>query len=122
MQVLPLVDWVGLDVKAPFADYENITQVAGSGASVATCLEAVLAADVSYEIRTTIHADLLNEGQILALAKSLARLGVHHYALQAFRKQGCANLALHAAPSRQLDRSVIKKIEALFPHFTFRCG
>ncbi|PKO61543.1 MAG: anaerobic ribonucleoside-triphosphate reductase activating protein, partial [Betaproteobacteria bacterium HGW-Betaproteobacteria-17] len=29
--VLPLVDWVGLDVKAPFADYPRVTSVTGSG-------------------------------------------------------------------------------------------
>jgi pyruvate formate lyase activating enzyme len=29
--VLPLVDWVGFDVKAPFADYARITGVASSG-------------------------------------------------------------------------------------------
>ena len=28
--VFPLLDWVGMDVKAPFTDYERITGVAGS--------------------------------------------------------------------------------------------
>lgn len=121
MQVLPLVDWVGLDVKAGFDDYEKITQVADSGASVATCLEAVLASDVAYEVRTTVHADMLSEKDILNLATRLATLGVHHYALQAFRKQGCASLALHTASPLQLKQSLLKKLEALFPHFTFRC-
>src|SRR5690606_13375313 len=31
--VLPLIDWIGFDVKALFADYARVTQVAGSGAS-----------------------------------------------------------------------------------------
>ncbi len=30
-RILPLLDWVALDVKAPFADYARITSVAGSG-------------------------------------------------------------------------------------------
>ena len=34
--VLPLVDWVGFDVKAPFADYARITGVAGSGEAART--------------------------------------------------------------------------------------
>ncbi|WP_296755919.1 anaerobic ribonucleoside-triphosphate reductase activating protein, partial [Thiobacillus sp.] len=40
--VLPLVDWVGLDVKAPFADYAGITGVAESGTRARESLEQVL--------------------------------------------------------------------------------
>ena len=29
--ILPLMDWVGMDVKAPFADYARITGTPGSG-------------------------------------------------------------------------------------------
>ena len=30
-RVLPLVDWVGMDLKAPFEEHERVTQVRGSG-------------------------------------------------------------------------------------------
>ena len=33
-ECLPLLDWVGMDLKAPFAEYERITGIAGSGAAV----------------------------------------------------------------------------------------
>jgi anaerobic ribonucleoside-triphosphate reductase activating protein len=120
MQVLPLVDWVGLDVKAAFGKYEKITQVADSGASVSSCLEAVLASDVAYEVRTTVHADLLNEQELLDLAKTLAKIGVHHYALQAFRPQGCAAAALNAADLPRFSPDLLEKMASLFPHFTLR--
>ena len=39
-EVLPLVDWVGFDIKAPFADYRHVTRVAGSGDPALACLDA----------------------------------------------------------------------------------
>ncbi|HEX7972614.1 MAG TPA: anaerobic ribonucleoside-triphosphate reductase activating protein, partial [Thiobacillus sp.] len=45
--VLPLVDWVGFDVKAPFADYARITGAAGSGARALAGLQQVLASGVA---------------------------------------------------------------------------
>ena len=30
-EVLPLCDWVGMDIKAPFAQYEKVTLIPGSG-------------------------------------------------------------------------------------------
>ncbi|MBI3286166.1 MAG: anaerobic ribonucleoside-triphosphate reductase activating protein, partial [Burkholderiales bacterium] len=58
--VLPLLDWVGFDIKAPFADYEKITGVAGSGRNAQACAELILASGVAHECRTTIHPDLLS--------------------------------------------------------------
>ncbi|HEY8710991.1 MAG TPA: anaerobic ribonucleoside-triphosphate reductase activating protein, partial [Burkholderiaceae bacterium] len=57
-QVLPLADWVGLDVKAPLADddrYARITGVRGSAAPVRRSLAAVRASGVDFECRTTAH-------------------------------------------------------------------
>jgi anaerobic ribonucleoside-triphosphate reductase activating protein len=120
-EVLPLLDWIGLDIKAPFDDYEKITGVADSGRQARHCAEAVLAAGIDHEFRTTVHASLLGEADILALADVLAHMGVRNYALQAFRKQGCASSALNAAalpgfPSAQL----VAEVAARFPRFTLR--
>lgn len=93
-EVLPLVDWVGLDVKAPFADYARITGIQGSGLPAQASLAAVLAAGVPYEIRTTVHPVLLADAEVVGLARTLAERGVQHYVLQPFRTQGCADPAL----------------------------
>jgi anaerobic ribonucleoside-triphosphate reductase activating protein len=120
-EILSLLDWIGLDIKAPFDDYEKITGVAGSGRQALACAEAVLASGVSYEFRTTVHASLLSEAELLALASTLAAMGVRNYALQAFRTQGCASGELNARakpgyPSAQL----VNQVAALFPAFTLR--
>jgi len=88
-QVLPLVDWVGMDVKAPFAAYPRITGAAGSGARAEAGLQQLLSSGVEHEIRTTVHPALLDDAEVVGLAHDLAGRGVRHYVIQAFRSQGC---------------------------------
>jgi pyruvate formate lyase activating enzyme len=51
-QVLPLVDWVSMDLKAPFEQHERITQVPGSGARAKRSMELLLASGVACEFHT----------------------------------------------------------------------
>jgi pyruvate formate lyase activating enzyme len=119
--ILPLLDWVGIDVKAAFEHYDRITGCAGSGAQARACVEAVIASGVRYECRTTIHPVLLAEADILSLARTLAGMEVQDYALQVFRTMGCNDDALNAStvanyPSEHLQ----SQVAALFPRFTLR--
>lgn len=121
--VLPLLDWVGFDVKAGFADYERITRVRDSGAPALRGLQAVLASGVAHECRTTAHPAMLPEADISRLAHLLAGMGVQDYALQVFRPQGCNDDALKAStrvdyPSAEL----VAELAGLFPRFTLRRG
>lgn len=119
--VLPLLDWIGLDIKAPLADYAATTGIAGSGRHAWSSLEAVLASGVDYECRTTAHPALLPETQLWSLAQSLSSMGVRRYALQLFRAQGCVDDALiGGADSAYPDPRLIKAIAGLFPSFELR--
>ncbi|MEW6415673.1 MAG: anaerobic ribonucleoside-triphosphate reductase activating protein [Pseudomonadota bacterium] len=93
-EVLPLVNWVGLDAKAPFDDYARVTGVEGSGARARASLDILLAAGVPHEIRTTVHPALLADADVVDLARTLADRGVKRHVLQPFRPQGCADPAL----------------------------
>lgn len=93
-EVLSLVDWVGLDAKAPFAEYPRITGVAGSGVPAMASLEHVLASGVAHEIRTTVHPTLLSHADVACLAQELSARGVTRHVIQAFRSQGCADARL----------------------------
>lgn len=113
--VLPLVDWVGLDAKAPFADYERITGVVGSGARALTSLERVLASGVDHEIRTTVHPALLADAEVVSLARELSARGAKRYVVQAFRSQGCADTALvRGAVREQPLTNLVKEVAGLF--------
>jgi pyruvate formate lyase activating enzyme len=85
-EVLPLVDWVGFDAKAPFdAAYARITGVRASGEAALESARALLASGVDCEFRTTWHAGFLSPSELDRLTQTLADLGVRRYALQEFR-------------------------------------
>jgi pyruvate formate lyase activating enzyme len=88
VQLLSLVDWVGFDVKAPFADYVRITGIEQSGEKALASLRSMLVSDVLYEVRTTVHPALLSLDDMRKLREELLDLGVTHYAVQRFRSQG----------------------------------
>ena len=91
--ILPLIDWIGFDIKTAFDDYERITGIPNSGSQVSDCLDAILASGVAHECRTTIHPYLQSEAELIALAEVLAQRGVKNYIWQLYRphEQGCAS-------------------------------
>ncbi len=96
--VLPLVDWVGLDVKAPFDErYDRITQKKDSFEASAESLRLLLASGVNYELRTTVHPELLSPVDLAAISFSLESLGATPTNIQPFRPEGCADSGLVAA-------------------------
>lgn len=92
--VLPLVDWIGFDIKAAFADYTRITSAVGSGVKARASLMQVLRSGVMCDIRTTVHAALLDRHALARLASDLVALGVRSHRLQPFRAAGCTTAVL----------------------------
>jgi len=80
--VLPGLDWVGFDVKAPFEEYAAITGVPGSGERARDSLGRLINSGVLFEARTTVHPALLSDAALDRLAATLAALGVPHLAIQ----------------------------------------
>ena len=118
---LPLVDWVGMDVKAPFEDYPRITGAAGSGERALVGLQQVLASGVEHEIRTTVHPALLADADLVHIGKDLAGRGVKRYVIQNFRSQGCRDefLRQHTLRDRPLQ-DVGDALNELFEDFSLR--
>jgi pyruvate formate lyase activating enzyme len=119
--VLPLVDWVGFDVKTTFGRYAEVTGVAGSGAPVQESVTAILASGVDYECRTTVHPEHLSPAQLMELAQALAAMGVNNYVLQEFRATGCADegLVSGAMPGYPAE-NLLTGIAPLFNSFNVR--
>ena len=120
-EVLPLVDWVGMDVKAAFADYVLTTGIAGSGERALEGLQHVIASGVGYEIRTTVHPGLLPDSDLVHVGRDLAGRGVKRYAIQAFRSQGCGNESLRQSATRERSlHDVGGEMAGLFEEFLVR--
>lgn len=94
--VLPWVDWVGLDIKAPVEDYPALTGVAGSGERAWESLGHCLAAGVALQVRVTVHERLLPAERRARLRERLAAVGVHDPVWQACRTQTVLDPTLSA--------------------------
>jgi len=70
-----LVDWVALDVKAPFSDYQRITTVPGSGEPVRESLDMLLHSSCAHEIRTTYHPEILSTEDLIRIATTIKDAG-----------------------------------------------
>lgn len=120
-EVLPLVDWVGMDIKAPFDAYDIVTGTPESGARALESLRLLVESGVDYECRTTVHPALLPRDALLELAHSLAGLGVRHYVLQEFRPQGCLDSRLSCQSlAGYLGEDLTARIAPLFRSFAVR--
>ena len=111
---LPLLDWVGLDIKGPLHACDAITGVPGSGAKALQSLQRLQASGVAYECRTTWHAGLFGVEALCALADTLADAGVAHWALQECRAPG--------APAWALTAQQTARLGARFARFAVRRG
>lgn len=120
--VLPLTDWVALDVKAPFGLYERVTGIAGSGEQALQCVQALLASGVPHEFRSTWHPGLLSPEEMATLAEDLHGMGVRNYALQMFRPQGCRDKGLRNSGNGNAEslQPLLDRMAGLFPSFSFR--
>lgn len=95
-KLIPYLDWVGMDIKAPFGEYQSITKVPNLDQLVIKSVHLILSSNVSYEFRTTFHPKLLNKQQIKMIIANLKSLGVKNYKVQQFRSEGCINSELNS--------------------------
>lgn len=123
VEVLPLIDWIGMDIKTEFPRYRSVTGVPGSGERARHSMELILASGVAHEFRTTVHPGLLSAGTLERLADELARLGVRRYVLQEFRRQGCGSVALPEETGRgDPDPDLYRRFSRRFEQFAVRAS
>jgi len=115
-KILPSLDWVGMDVKAPLTQYEQITATPQGGKNILASIKLILNYKIPCEFRTTIHPKLLTNQQILQIAAELKHLGVTNYTLQRFRAIGCTNKNL--CSDSIIDFPAPEFIDAIAKKFT----
>lgn len=122
-EVLPLVEWVGMDIKAPLSRRDLLGSVTGAGAAVAAhvsrSLDELLRSGVRYECRTTAHPSFLAEADLLTLASELSERGVRNYAVQVARPVAGASQWLDACVGYP-STATLATLQAQFESFTLR--
>ncbi len=109
------LDWVGLDVKGPFAKYDAITLRKGGGGAARESVEILLQSGKPHELRTTVHPELLSADDLLAMVAELAALGAPSVTLKSFRPSGCPEAQLSATYRPWLTPALEKELRAIMP-------
>ena len=124
--LLPVLDWVGLDVKAPPQNpalYDEITRLKKSAALFEESFEAIREAGVAVEYRTTAHPDYLSEADLEALASYLAQKGAEAWVLQIYRRPMRGKVNLYPpVPEDWPSDAFVATQKARFKHFLIRRG
>ena len=86
-EILPKVDWVGFDVKAPLNEekYKEITGGVADVEKVIESLKMLCDSGKAFECRTTCDPRFLSVQDIYEIADSLKAMGVKEYYLQKYR-------------------------------------
>ena len=89
--LLPHVDWIGFDVKAPARLYRAVTRAGGPTTAAERAfasLRMVLDAGVDVTVRTTVDPTVLTDDDVRELTDTLFAMGVPEHVLQQVRTEG----------------------------------
>ncbi len=121
-QLLPLIDWVGLDIKAPKEKYHILSGRENISKSVFETLDILASSTLDFEVRTTLDPKHLDISDVHKLANDLKPFQIKTYALQKYRTfPGDIN-----PPSMQeiekffQDEQLMSTLRAQFPKLIIR--
>ncbi len=120
--VIPLISWIGLDVKAPFDNYSEKICANANGENVGKSLKIISQSGLPFEVRTTLDPRVVSKDDVLAIAKTLASYNVKDYALQQYRA-GEDEKNIPTIPEITQffdDKEFIDKIKNLIPNVITR--
>lgn len=120
--ILPLLDWVGFDVKAPAAKYDVLTGRKGLYSVVWESLKELVHSGVAYEVRTTLDPRYLTIEDVYQLSQELQTAGVQTYTLQKYRtfdadKNPPSAQAVHSFFE---DENLLSVLKSRFSSFRYR--
>ncbi len=118
--ILPLVDWVGMDIKSARADYHRITGVRGSGERAWESARILISSGVAHEFRTTVHPEMLNKHQLRNLIDELAELGAECYVLQECVTRHCLDDSRRTVTTEKLAIRQLNELGARIMNFSVR--
>ena len=120
--VLPLLDWVGLDIKAPWEKYDLLTGRKDMAPKVQQSLHLLQDAGIDFECRTTCDPRYLTKEDILSIAHNLADQDIKTYVLQRYRTfDGDKDPPQESAiASFFVDTLLQNELGKLFPNYSVR--
>jgi pyruvate formate lyase activating enzyme len=86
--LLPYLDWVGLDIKAPWEKYDLVTGRKNSAQPVQTTLQLLLDSKIGYQVRTTFDRTILTPADIETINAQLQAMNARPTVVQEIRTLG----------------------------------
>ena len=84
-EILPMLDWVGLDVKAPSSKYSILTGRDKINPLVMESLDLIKKSNIDFEVRTTLDPRYLSIQDIYDLANEIKPFNIPTFALKKYR-------------------------------------
>lgn len=109
--LLPLLDWVGLDIKALPASYHLVTGVATGATRAFASLQLVVDSGVDHEVRITVDPTVHTDRHIHLLVDQVRGIGAASVVLQEARAEGTRPGYAEALGGRRL-RDVVDRLPA----------
>jgi pyruvate formate lyase activating enzyme len=119
-RILPLLDWVGFDIKACYRHYDTITGVTGSADRAWQSAQLLLDSSVAHEFRTTLHPDQMDSAALGELVDELLHAGARHYAIQHCVISRCADEQLRYHNDSRLSNATLNDLGSRFDRFEIR--
>jgi len=121
--VLEKVDYVAIDVKTTFEKYDRLVKCKGAAERVRKSVELLANSGIEFEARTTVVPTLVEEKDILKIAKFLSSVGVKKYVLQQFRNENTLDKSLRKVkpPSKERLVEIAEKVRDFVECLRVRC-
>ena len=120
-EVLPLIDWVGLDVKAPKRKYKLVTGGFDAFEAMSESLNMLIESNVAFECRTTCDPRELDVSDLFEIGMFLKGAGVKEYYLQKYRPiEGDKTTTDADCEALISDEKLISFLRASFEKFDVR--
>ena len=81
-KVIDKIDYVGMDIKNDFDNYNEITQKKINVDKIKESVDLILNKGIDYEFRTTVYPKYVNKDNLVNIAKYLKEVGSKKYVLQ----------------------------------------
>lgn len=103
-----LVDYIAMDIKAPFGCYERLAGRPVSTRDLEASIAAIAVSGIAHEFRTTVVDSLLSDADIEAIRAVVPRGSRHR--LQPFRPEHALDHRLRKSQPRRARKRVRKRV------------
>ncbi len=113
-----LVDYIAMDIKAPFEKYQQITMLLPDIGKIKESVQIIMSSSIDYEFRITVLPSLVSKEDIARIAEQLK--GAKRFVIQQFRPKGILDKSFEnekpytkeeLAELAEIAKKNIKKVE-----------